>query len=33
MNLFTRWKQTHGYRKQSYGYQRRKGGDKLGVWD
>ena len=32
MNLFT--KQTHRHRKQTYGYQRGKGGrDKLGVWD
>ena len=26
MNLFTKQKQTHGHRKQSYGYQRAKGG-------
>ena len=34
MNLFTKQKQTHRHRKQTYGYQ--KGGgerDKLGVWD
>ena len=30
MNLFTKQKQT--YRKQTYGYQSGKGGDKL-VWD
>ena len=28
MNLFTKQKQTHGHRKQTYGYQR----GKLGVW-
>ena len=27
MNLFTKQKQTHRYRKQIYGYQREKGGD------
>ena len=27
MNLFTKQKQTHRHRKQSYGYQRRKGGE------
>ena len=26
MNLFTKWKQTHKRRKQTYGYQREKGG-------
>ena len=26
MNLFTKQKQTHRYRKQTYGYQRGKGG-------
>ena len=32
MNLFT--EQTHRERKQTYGYQRGKGGrDILGVWD
>ena len=33
MNLPT--KQTHGHRKQTYGYQRGEdvGRDKLGVWD
>ena len=35
MNLFTKQKQTHRLRKQTYDYQRRKVGkrDKLGVWD
>ena len=35
MNLFTKQKQIHRLRKQTYGYQRGKGGgmDKLGVWD
>ena len=35
MNLFTKQKQTQRHRKQTYGYQRRKGGerDKLGMWD
>ena len=34
MNLFTKQKQIHRYRKQTYGYQRRKGmRNKLGVWD
>ena len=35
MSLFAKQKQTHRHRKQSYGYQRGKGGerDKLGVWD
>ena len=33
MNLFTKQKQTHRHRKQTYGYQRGKvGRDKLGVW-
>ena len=37
VNLFTKQKQTHGHRKQTYGYQRGKGGggggeDKLGPW-
>ena len=33
-NLFTKQKQTHRHRKQTYGYQRGKEGrDKLGVWD
>ena len=35
MNLFTKQKQTHRQRKQTYGYRRGKGWgrDKLGVWD
>ena len=33
MNLFTKQKQTHRHRIQTYGYQRERGGDKLGVWD
>ena len=34
MNLYTKQKQTHRHRKQTYGYQRGKGGrDKLGVRD
>ena len=37
MSLFTEQKQTHRYRKKTYGYQRGKLGegrrDKLGVWD
>ena len=35
MNLFTKQKQTHKHRKQTYGYQRGKGWEraKLGVWD
>ena len=34
MNLFTKQKQTHKHRKQTYGYQRGKWGrDKLGVWN
>ena len=32
MNLFTKYKQTHGLSKQSYGYQR-AGRDKLRVWN
>ena len=34
MNLFTKQKQTHRLRKQTYGYQRGKGRgrDKLGIW-
>ena len=33
MNSFTKQKQTHGHRKQTYGFQRGQGGqkDKLGV--
>ena len=34
ISLYTKQKQTHRHRKQTYGYQRGKGGrDKLGVWD
>ena len=34
VNLFTKQKQTHRYRKQTYGYQGVKWGrDKLGDWD
>ena len=38
MNLFTKQKQTHRLKKQTYGYQGRKRGmgagmDKLGAWD
>ena len=35
MNLFTKQKQIHRHRKQTYSYQRGKiwGRDKLGVWD
>ena len=35
MTLFTKQKQTHSFRKQSYGYQRgnMEGRDKLEVWD
>ena len=35
MNLFTRQRQTHRLRKQTYGYQRGKvgGSDKFWVWD
>ena len=35
MNLFTKQKQTHRHRKQTYGYQRGKvgGRDKFGDWD
>ena len=36
MNLFTKQKQIHRFRKQTYGYQRGKvggGRDKLEVWD
>ena len=32
MNLFTKQKQTHRHRKQTYGYQKGKG-DKLEVWN
>ena len=35
VNLFTKQKETHRLRKQTYGYQRGKVGlrDELGVWD
>ena len=34
MNLFTKQKQMHRHRKQTYGFQGgKKGRDKLGVWD
>ena len=34
MNLFTKQKQTHRHRKQTYGYQRERWErDILGVWD
>ena len=33
MNLFTKQIQTHRHRKQTYGYQRVGGRDKLGGWD
>ena len=34
MNLLIKQKQTHRYRKQTYGYQRGKvERDKLGIWD
>ena len=34
MNLFTKQKQTHRFRKQTYGHQRGKWRrDKLGIWD
>ena len=36
INLFTKQKETHRHRKQTYGYQRGKvggGGNKLGVWE
>ena len=34
MKLFTKQKQTHRHRKQTYGYQRgKRGRDKMGVWD
>ena len=32
INLFTKQKQTHRLRKQTYGYQREKWGVKLGGW-
>ena len=35
MSLYTKQKETHRHKKQTYGYQRGKGEgrDKLGVWD
>ena len=35
MSLFTKQKQTHRHRKQTYGYQMAEGAErnKLGVWD
>ena len=33
MNLYTKQKQTHRHRKQPYGYQTGRRGDKLGIWD
>ena len=34
MNPFTKQKQTHKHKKQTYGYQRgRQGWDKLGIWN
>ena len=36
MSIFTKQKQTHRRRKQTYGFQRERGWggrDKLGVWD
>ena len=33
MNLFTKRKQTHRHRQQTYVYQKRMGGNKLGIWD
>ena len=33
MNLYTKQKETHRHRKQPYGYQMGRRGDKLGVWD
>ena len=34
MNLFTKQKEPHRHREQTYGYVRGKGRrDKLGVWD
>ena len=34
INLYTKQKQTHKHRKQTYGYQRgEEGREKLGVWD
>ena len=35
LNLYTKQKQTHRHRKQTFGYQTGQGweSDKLGVWD
>ena len=34
MNLFSKQRQTHRYRRQTYGYQRKKWRwDKVGIWD
>ena len=33
MNLYIKQKQAHRHRKQNYGFQRGKQGDKLGNWD
>ena len=35
MNIFTKQKQTHRLREQTYGYQggRVEGNDRLGAWD
>ena len=33
MNLYTKQKQTYRHRKETYGYQRGRGEDKLGVWN
>ena len=33
MNLFTKQKQAHRHGKQTYVYQKGRGGDKLGAWD
>ena len=32
LSLFTNQRQTHRYRKHTYGYQRGEGNDKLGAW-
>ena len=33
MNLFIKQKSTHRHRKQTYGYHKGRGENKLGVWD
>ena len=33
MNLFTKQKQTHRLTEQTYDYQGRREGDRLGIWD